>query len=381
MSEYQYYEFQALDQSLDASQQAELRKYSTRAHITSRSFINEYQWGNFKGSVTQWMTKYFDAHLYLSNFGHRQLHLRLPRGFVDLKNARYYEAEGALEIRETPTHVIFSFFGNNDGGDDYDEFDENPSGVMASFLPLREALAQGDMRPLYIAWLAGAQNGHVSKEAAAPVPPGLGGDGSILHDLADFLWLSPALLQVAARRSGGTKHQQPTTGQMKQWIRKLSADEKDAWLLRFLEEPLNTAGINFRRAFFKSQPKAAVTSSSQTVEQLLDEAETLERQQQEAADIKAAAKKAEEDRKAKEARQFRLKPLQGKEPDLWQSVTTLTATSTPANYNAAVKQLIDLRDLAEMSGEINLFQEKLNALCELRHRKPSLLERIKKAGM
>jgi hypothetical protein len=41
MSEYQYYEFQAIDKPLDAEQMAELRSYSTRARITPASFIRK----------------------------------------------------------------------------------------------------------------------------------------------------------------------------------------------------------------------------------------------------------------------------------------------------------------------------------------------------
>ncbi len=42
MSEYQYYEFQAVDRPLDATEQTELRAMSTRARITacgSRKFM------------------------------------------------------------------------------------------------------------------------------------------------------------------------------------------------------------------------------------------------------------------------------------------------------------------------------------------------------
>jgi len=48
MSEYQYYEFLAVDRPLDHRQQAEVRSLSTRASITATSFVNEYHWGNFR---------------------------------------------------------------------------------------------------------------------------------------------------------------------------------------------------------------------------------------------------------------------------------------------------------------------------------------------
>src|SRR5215472_9001927 len=53
MSEYQYYEFLAVDRALNERQLAELRALSTRARITPTSFVNTYQWGNFPGPAEQ----------------------------------------------------------------------------------------------------------------------------------------------------------------------------------------------------------------------------------------------------------------------------------------------------------------------------------------
>jgi hypothetical protein len=49
LSEYQHYEFVALDRPLDARAQAEVRALSTRARITATSFVDEYEWGDFRG--------------------------------------------------------------------------------------------------------------------------------------------------------------------------------------------------------------------------------------------------------------------------------------------------------------------------------------------
>ena len=61
MSEYQYYEFTAVDRPLTTREQAELRSLSTRADITATSFVNTYEWGDFKGDPRQLMERYFDA--------------------------------------------------------------------------------------------------------------------------------------------------------------------------------------------------------------------------------------------------------------------------------------------------------------------------------
>ncbi|MBL7213437.1 MAG: hypothetical protein ISS61_13755 [Desulfobacteraceae bacterium] len=45
MSEYQYYEFRAIDRPLDEKAIQSLRNLSSRAQITPTSFVNEYNWG------------------------------------------------------------------------------------------------------------------------------------------------------------------------------------------------------------------------------------------------------------------------------------------------------------------------------------------------
>lgn len=56
MSECQYYEFQAIDRPLDATDREALRALSTRARITATSFTNSYEWGNFKGDPAKLWT-------------------------------------------------------------------------------------------------------------------------------------------------------------------------------------------------------------------------------------------------------------------------------------------------------------------------------------
>ena len=50
MSEYQYYEFKAVDKPLTEKGMQALRNMSTRARITPTSFVNECNWGDFKSN-------------------------------------------------------------------------------------------------------------------------------------------------------------------------------------------------------------------------------------------------------------------------------------------------------------------------------------------
>ena len=60
MSEYQYYEFQAIDRPLGEADREALRTLSTRARITATSFTNHYEWGDFKGDPQRLMERWFD---------------------------------------------------------------------------------------------------------------------------------------------------------------------------------------------------------------------------------------------------------------------------------------------------------------------------------
>ena len=95
MSEYQYYEFRSIDRPLTRGEMDELRTLSTRAEITPTSFTNTYHWGDFKGDPNQLMNRYFDAFVYVANWGTHRLMFRIPRRFLDVAAAK---ARGVLEL-------------------------------------------------------------------------------------------------------------------------------------------------------------------------------------------------------------------------------------------------------------------------------------------
>src|ERR671919_2742038 len=106
MSEYQYYEFLTIDRPLERSEIAALRSLSTRAEITPTRFTNVYEWGDFKGSPVKLMEKYFDAHVYVTNWGTRHLMLRLPRGSVDEDTLASYVIDEVLDYWTTDEYLI-----------------------------------------------------------------------------------------------------------------------------------------------------------------------------------------------------------------------------------------------------------------------------------
>jgi hypothetical protein len=209
MSEYQYYEFQAIDRPLDKRAMAELRKITSRAEITSTSLINEYHWGDFKGDPNRLMEKYFDAFLYMANWGSRWLMLRLPvRGFP-LSAAKPYLASDSFEAWATKTHVILDFHSEDENGDDF----MGAGGWLASLMPLRADLLAGDLRCLYLAWLAGSLYQLEQEDNGGAPPPNPGGLRSLsgsLKRFADFMRLEKSVLARAGRADAAMAPSSPS---------------------------------------------------------------------------------------------------------------------------------------------------------------------------
>src|SRR5690349_16840333 len=99
MSEYQYYEFQAIDRPLDEAAQRVLRQISSRARITAHSLVNTYQWGDFKGDPRRLIEGWFDLFVYWANWGSRTLMLRVPRRFLDPAEVEPYRLEDVVDLR------------------------------------------------------------------------------------------------------------------------------------------------------------------------------------------------------------------------------------------------------------------------------------------
>ena len=111
LSEYQYYEFQAIDRPLSETDRQALRELSTRARITATSFTNEYHWGDFKGSPLRLMERWFDLHLYLANWGTRRLMIRLPQRLVARSHLdRFLRGVDLVRVRESGENLIVDVF-------------------------------------------------------------------------------------------------------------------------------------------------------------------------------------------------------------------------------------------------------------------------------
>jgi hypothetical protein len=378
MSEYQYYEFRAIDRPLNDQEMASLRAISGRAHITSASFVNVYNYGDFRGNPEALMEKVFDAFLYVANWGTHSLMLRLPKRTLGSRECAPFRAGENLRVWCKGEHTILclSIHEAETGW-------EEGEGWLDSLLPIRAELLRDDLRALYLGWLVGVQSETVDNDVPEPpVPAGLRDLSPALRSLVQFLDIDTDLLEAAAELSVDLELAPPPSEMLSSWIATLPEQEKNGLLFRIALGNDPHVGIELIRRFQEECPNAALTMSpgSRTAGELLAE---KDRRAAERTRHDEERKRLEQEREAQHRAAERAKyldALETCEAQSWDQLNTLIATKRPKDYLCAVTLLTDLRELANRNGSPAIFQERLGRLCTLHASKPSFLRRLKDAG-
>jgi len=196
LSEYQYYEFQAIDRPLTEGDRQALRALSTRARITATSFTNSYEWGDFKGDPARVMESWFDLHLYLVNGGSRRLMIRLPKRLIDRYRLDVFLQEvDCASLKVVGENLILDIRRDEMEFEDWDD----GSGWLAALAPLRAEVLSGDLRLFYLLWLAAVQDEVFEADAPEPLT-GIGPMTGPLEAFAEFFGIDHDLVQAAAER-------------------------------------------------------------------------------------------------------------------------------------------------------------------------------------
>jgi hypothetical protein len=380
MSEYQYYEFLAIDRPLTAEEQRELRSISTRADISATRFRNEYRWGDLKADPTKLLARYFDAHVYVTNWGVHRFALRFPRDLVDVKSWRPYCAKPSISLHEMGKVVLLSF----EVHEEEPEFIEDADAHMPALASIRQMLLRGDLRALYLGWLASVQSDELrDSQLEPPVPRGLKSLSGPLVELCEFLFLDPDLLSIAIAESSAASD--ALTEGLADFIASLPEPEKNKILLSTVEgtetDPAARLLKMFRHSQEKRRPKTDTTVSGRSVGELLQRAAEVrsDRHHKEEEARRQAVAKAERE-KAK-ARARYLDSLVGRQESTWVQIRNLIEIRQAKAYIEAISLLRDLSELAERQGAKEDFRERLTALMSRHQMKTAFLSRVKDAAL
>lgn len=388
MSEYQYYEFLTIDRPLDDDEQADVRSLSTRARITSTSFVNEYHWGDFRGDPRRLMERYYDAHLYVANWGTHRVMFRLPCDLLDPDVVEDYCVSDEANAWVTGEFIVLDFTSEDHAGEF--DFDYDPETLLSSIAGVRAELAAGDLRPLYLAWQAayGAWerdedvfDRDADDDLEPPVPPGLGTLTAAQQALADFLRLDDDLLTTAAQASPPLEETADNPDDLTVWVTRLPTADKNRLLARVLLGEAARVRMELLRRFRGETAPAIPIPAHRTVADLLDAAARRRADHERRLARQRVDDEARREQARALARDRRLDRLAEEGDTAWSRVDALIATRKPADYDAAVTLLTDLQALAGREDRDDTFTSRITALRQTHARKPSLIKRFNRAGI
>jgi hypothetical protein len=374
MSEYQYYEFQAIDRPLDQGAQQALRAISSRARITTTSFTNHYEWGDLKADPHALVERWFDLHLYLTNWGTRRLIMRLPGRFLDcLDLAPFLGEVDWVEVTASGDNLIVDLCRDSEERDDdwYDGEDwGDGSGRLAALAPLRADVLSGDLRLFNLLWLTAVEDGAFPDDTAEPLP-GIGPLSGALEAFADFFRIDPDLVEAAAESAA--RAAAPPEDDLRGALAALSEGDKTALLLRVAgSDPHVGAELRSMARKNRREPSAPLRTVGALLLRAREIGETRER-------AEAERREAERRRQAEEAaraRRTRLDALRKRGAGIWQEIEGEIERRNPSGYDRAAGLLADVQTVAAEDGSEGDFRRRLAAIRARHGTKRRFIERL-----
>lgn len=377
MSEYQYYEFQAIDRPLGEADRQALRNLSTRARITATSFTNSYEWGDFKGDPVKLMERWFDLHLYLANWGSRRLMIRLPKRLVDRPLLdRFLGEVGCIEIQAAGENLILDISRDELEFEDW----EDGSGWLAALAPLRADVLAGDMRLFYLLWLTAVEADAFEPDEPEPMP-GIGPMTASLEAFADFFGIDPDLVQAAAERPADAGENESSPDAVRKVIAAIPDHEKTGLLMRLFEgAPLVTAELRAEVRNRLGHGAGVLPITARTVGELRARADAIRLTRQRTEADKAAVERKQLAEATEKVRRARLDAIARRGESIWLEIETEIGRRNVAGYDKAAGLLLDLRTIAEERRTIEDFLHRLHTLRERHIQKRRFIERLATMG-
>ncbi|MBI3657193.1 MAG: hypothetical protein HY232_12305 [Acidobacteria bacterium] len=364
MSTYQYYEFQTIDRLLTATEQAEVENLSSHIEVSASRAVVTYSYGSFRHDPKQVLSRYFDACLYVTNWGTRRLMFRFPEGLMDLPAVEPYCIEGVIEFTRLGAYQILEIEMDEEEGFGWAEAE----GVLSGLIQLRNDILERDYRGLYLAWLKAvtlADPKDVADEQEPPVPAGLQQLTPALQRLAQFLDIDSYLIASAATNSSA-KTSIVSDQALQQAIARLTREECDEFLFRLAQGEAQL-GLTLKHKLHGMLKTSVIPEAShrRTVHQISIVARQLEQEAEQQRAAEAEKRRIEE-----------LKALAKREAQVWQMVETLIQNYKPKAYDEAVDHLLKLRELAEFQNTLSDFTERVRQLRAQYRSRSSFIKRL-----
>jgi hypothetical protein len=374
MSEYQYFEFAAIDGPISDEGLRYARGCSSRANVSRVRWQNTYTFGDFHGSVDT-LLKYYDAHFYIANWGTVRLGLAFPKGAIALEAIQPYlrggeRYEDTLTVNEIDNRYIVWWERNEEGGWGWTEGE----GLIDELIGVREELLRGDYRALFLGWLADFEpdEWREPEDGAVGMPPIPAGLDHLSPALAALIKQFPVDRDALAVAAGLSQAGTPDRIPMAAVLERLSASEMRALLARVAEG--GGAGVMTELNRLTYPPVEIPVGQAMSCVDLAAKAlETRELRQTKEAEAAAAKRQREA-----ELRKQHLASIMQRADTVWAGLDPLMDQKIASAYDQAAAQLQELRAAYAQAGDIGGFQQKLNGFRLRYSNRPAMLRRIEK---
>lgn len=370
MSEYQYYEFAAIDGPISDEGLRYARGCSSRAEVSPFRWRNVYHFGDFHGSVDT-LLKHYDAHFYIANWGTVRLGLAFPEGCLKPETIEPYlhgGYEDTLTTKQVGNRRILWWERNEEGGWGWTEGE----GIIDELIGIREELMRGDYRSLFLGWLAGFdpdewKNPKDSGVLMPPIPAGLDALSPALRTLIEHFPVDRDALEVAAGQSHNTAAERIPVAKV---LEDLPVSEMRALLVRVAGGDGSRVMAELNRLTY---PRAE-TPAGGAISCTEFSARTITVRQ---ARLNQEAKaEAEKRRREEEARKRHLASVMQRADTIWAGLDALMDQKIASAYDQAAAQLQELRDAHAQAGGDARFHAKLAAFRERYARRSAMMRRI-----
>lgn len=378
MSEYQYYEFQAIDRPLSELDRKALRAMSTRAKITATSFTNSYEWGDFKGDPLNLMERFFDLHLYLANWGTRRLAIRLPRRLIDPRRLNDFLAKvECAELSALGENLVLDILREDlEPEDDWDD----GSDWLDSLAPLRADVLSGDLRCFYLQWLTAVEADALEPGETEPLP-GIGPMTDALETFAQFFHINADLVTAAAERPAGPVAPEPSSAEIRRIVAALPEGEKTRLLTRMASGDPHVSSE--MRALVRDRLAREVFTPAvvpRSVNELRARAQAVRRARERAETDRQVAEQKRLAEEAERSRRARLDAIARRSESVWREIEAEILRRNVTGYAKAAGLLLDLKTIAEEGGTTEDFTRRLDAIRARHVRKQRLIELLNALG-
>ena len=374
MSEYQYYEFAAIDGPISDEGLRYARGCSSRADVSRVRWQNTYTFGDFHGSVDT-LLKHYDAHFYIANWGTVRLGLAFPKEVIAPEAIQTYlwggkRQERTLTVKESGNRCIVWWERNEEGGWGWTEGE----GLLDQLIGVREELMRGDYRALFLGWLADfdPDEWRDPTDGAVVMPPVPAGLERLSPALAALIEHFPVDRDALAVAAGLSQASTPDRIPIAAVLEKLPVSEMRAWLARVAEGGGPGVMTQLNRLTYP-RVESPLGQAMRCTDFAAKTIQTLEvRRKKEA--VAAAAKRQRE----AALRRQHLASIMQRADAIWSELAPLMEQKIASAYDQVATQLQELRDACAQAGDIGGFQQKLGEFRLRYSNRPAMLRRIEK---